>query len=107
MTSFSRGYLSAMARNLGRNTLAMTAVGAHVASCQMCTWASMIFIFLLLPWTLTLSRFVMAGHSRSKNGIASLAYVPAIHVLQHPPMRAGYVYIMTNKPNGILYTGVT
>jgi hypothetical protein len=22
----------------------------------------------------------MAGHSRSKNGIASLAYVPAIHV---------------------------
>jgi hypothetical protein len=26
-------------------------------------------------------RFVMAGHSRSKNGIASLAYVPAIHDL--------------------------
>jgi hypothetical protein len=25
--------------------------------------------------------FVMAGHSRSKNGVASLAYVPAIHVL--------------------------
>jgi metallophosphoesterase superfamily enzyme len=24
--------------------------------------------------------FVMAGHSRSKNGVASLAYVPAIHV---------------------------
>jgi len=23
----------------------------------------------------------MAGHSRSKNGIASLAYVPAIHFL--------------------------
>jgi hypothetical protein len=23
---------------------------------------------------------VMAGHSRSKNGIASLAYVPAIHI---------------------------
>jgi hypothetical protein len=23
---------------------------------------------------------VMAGHSRSKNGIASLAHVPAIHV---------------------------
>ena len=33
--------------------------------------------------------------------------VPAIHVLQHQPMRAGYVYFMTNKPNGILYTGVT
>jgi hypothetical protein len=25
--------------------------------------------------------FVMAGHSRSKNGVASLAYVPAIHAL--------------------------
>jgi hypothetical protein len=24
---------------------------------------------------------IMAGHSRSKNGVASLAYVPAIHVL--------------------------
>jgi hypothetical protein len=24
---------------------------------------------------------VMAGHSRSKNGVASLAYVPAIHGL--------------------------
>jgi hypothetical protein len=23
----------------------------------------------------------MAGHSRSKNGVASLAYVPAIHVI--------------------------
>jgi hypothetical protein len=23
----------------------------------------------------------MAGHSRSKNGVASLAYVPAIHIL--------------------------
>ena len=33
--------------------------------------------------------------------------VPAIHVLQHRPMKAGYVYFMTNKPNGILYTGVT
>jgi hypothetical protein len=27
---------------------------------------------------------VMAGHSRSKNGVASLAYVPAIHVLFLP-----------------------
>jgi len=24
----------------------------------------------------------MAGHSRSQNGVASLAYVPAIHVFQ-------------------------
>jgi len=28
--------------------------------------------------------FVMAGHSRSKNGVASLAYVPAIHVCSTP-----------------------
>ena len=26
---------------------------------------------------------VMPGHSRSKNGVASLAYVPGIHVLTH------------------------
>jgi hypothetical protein len=26
----------------------------------------------------------MAGHSRSKNGVASLAYVPAIHVFATP-----------------------
>jgi hypothetical protein len=26
----------------------------------------------------------MAGHSRLKNGVASLAYVPAIHVLNLP-----------------------
>ena len=25
--------------------------------------------------------FVMVGHSRPKDGVASLAYVPAIHVL--------------------------
>ena len=25
----------------------------------------------------------MPGHSRSKNGVASLAYVPGIHVLVH------------------------
>jgi hypothetical protein len=28
---------------------------------------------------------VMAGHSRSKNGVASLAYVPAIHALLAEP----------------------
>jgi hypothetical protein len=27
------------------------------------------------------SKIVMAGHSRPKDGVASLAYVPAIHVL--------------------------
>jgi len=29
------------------------------------------------------SAFVMAGHSRSKNGVASLAYVPAISLRKH------------------------
>jgi putative endonuclease len=33
--------------------------------------------------------------------------VPAIHVLQNISMADGYVYILTNRPNGILYVGVT
>jgi putative endonuclease len=33
--------------------------------------------------------------------------VPAIHVLQTLSMPGGYVYILTNRPNGILYVGVT
>ena len=33
--------------------------------------------------------------------------VPAIHVLQNVSMAGGYVYILTNRPNGILYVGVT
>jgi putative endonuclease len=33
--------------------------------------------------------------------------VPAIHVLQYISMAGGYVYIMTNRPNGTLYVGVT
>ncbi len=33
--------------------------------------------------------------------------VPAIHVLQSIGMRGGYVYILTNNPNGVLYVGVT
>ena len=33
--------------------------------------------------------------------------VPAIHVLQTNRMKAGYLYILTNAPNGILYVGVT
>jgi putative endonuclease len=33
--------------------------------------------------------------------------VPAIHVLHHPPMLGGYVYILASAPNGILYVGVT
>jgi putative endonuclease len=33
--------------------------------------------------------------------------VPAIHVLHHPRMAGGYVYILASAPNGILYVGVT
>jgi len=33
--------------------------------------------------------------------------VPAIHVLQTTRMAGGYVYILTNRPNGVLYVGVT
>jgi predicted GIY-YIG superfamily endonuclease len=33
--------------------------------------------------------------------------VPAIHVLQNIRMAGGYVYILTNRSNGILYVGVT
>jgi putative endonuclease len=33
--------------------------------------------------------------------------VPAIHAVQHRTMRGGWVYIMTNHANGVLYVGVT
>ena len=33
--------------------------------------------------------------------------VPAIHGLGGKGMRGGWVYIMTNRPNGTLYVGVT
>src|ERR1700736_634735 len=33
--------------------------------------------------------------------------VPANYVLQNFNMAGGYVYILTNRPNGILYVGVT
>ena len=33
--------------------------------------------------------------------------VPAIHVLQSCIMAGGFVYILTNRPNGTLYVGVT
>jgi putative endonuclease len=33
--------------------------------------------------------------------------VPAIHVLQYFGMAGGYIYILTNRKNGILYVGVT
>jgi putative endonuclease len=33
--------------------------------------------------------------------------VPATHVFQSLEMKGGSVYIMTNRPNGVLYIGVT
>jgi putative endonuclease len=33
--------------------------------------------------------------------------VPAIHVLFDRNMAGGFVYIVTNRPNGVLYIGVT
>jgi putative endonuclease len=33
--------------------------------------------------------------------------VPAIHVLLNSSMSAAFVYLMTNRRNGILYVGVT
>jgi putative endonuclease len=49
----------------------------------------------------------MAGHSRRRTASLPLAYVPAIHVLQNFRMAGGYVYILTNRQNGVLYAGVT
>jgi putative endonuclease len=33
--------------------------------------------------------------------------VPAIHAMQDRTMKGGWVYIMTNRANGVLYVGVT
>jgi hypothetical protein len=33
----------------------------------------------------------MPAHSRSKNGVASLAYVAGIHVLPHKPLRKAWM----------------
>jgi hypothetical protein len=46
----------------------------------------------------------MAGQKREAR---LRAYVPAIHVLQNFNMAGGYVDILTNRTNGILYVGVT
>jgi len=38
-----------------------------------------------------LSKFVMPAHNRSKNGVASLAYVAGIHVFtENPQTRRGW-----------------
>ena len=39
--------------------------------------------------------------------IVMAGLVPAIHVLQTFHMQGGWVYILTNRPNGVLYTLVT
>ena len=50
----------------------------------------------------------MAGHSSLLCAdYVNLSALPAIHVLQNINMAGGYVYILTNRPNGILYVGVT
>ena len=46
----------------------------------------------------------VANHALS---VVMAGLVPAIHVLQYLRMAGGYIYFMTNKPNGILYVGIT
>jgi putative endonuclease len=45
--------------------------------------------------------------SEPKAAVVMAGLVPAIHALQYFGMAGGYVYILTNRPNGILYVGVT
>jgi len=49
----------------------------------------------------------MPGTSPGMTGCERTGLVPAIHAGQHPPMKGGWVYIMTNRANGTLYVGVT
>jgi putative endonuclease len=39
--------------------------------------------------------------------IVMAGLVPAIHVLQYLCVAGAFVYILTNRPNGVLYVGVT
>jgi putative endonuclease len=39
--------------------------------------------------------------------IVMAGLVPAIHVLEDRLIRGGWIYIMTNRANGVLYVGVT
>jgi hypothetical protein len=49
----------------------------------------------------------MVGHSRSKNGVASLAYVPAIHVFARPlsktwmPATGAGMTLQSSSPTGL------
>ena len=51
----------------------------------------------------------MSALSEPQPPLVMLGLVPGIHGLQHGDMRkgGGWVYIMTNRPNGTLYLGVT
>jgi putative endonuclease len=51
--------------------------------------------------------FVMAGHSRLKDGVASARLCPAIHVLKAFQYGRWLGLLLTNRRNGILYVGVT
>jgi putative endonuclease len=48
-----------------------------------------------------------SGETRGHDSVVVAGLVPAIHVLQTVGMACGYVYILTNRPNGVLYVGVT
>src|SRR5882724_1731825 len=47
------------------------------------------------------------GNSSDISQLVMAGLVPAIHVLQTINMAGGWVYILTNRRNGILYVGVT
>jgi putative endonuclease len=48
------------------------------------------------------------GGARQLHPLAVMAgLVPAIHVLQNFGMAGGFIYLLTNRPNGVLYAGVT
>ncbi len=46
-------------------------------------------------------------HNALRTLCVMLVLVTSIHVLHHVGMAGGYVYILTNRPNGVLYVGVT
>ncbi len=47
------------------------------------------------------------GMRRAWRRLVMAGLVPAIHVLLHWLMAGGWIYIVTNRRNGVLYTGVT
>jgi putative endonuclease len=49
----------------------------------------------------------MTGRRPRVNQLRSSDVAQFIHVIYLAGMRSGWVYIMTNRPNGTLYTGVT